>query len=164
MKVHIGQEVLKGLTREFYSPQAAPLTLREDFTSCRIMDFPSDFVWGTATASFQVEGGQDITETGRGKSIWDDFAANAGRVANGDTGAVADDFYHKYKADIALMASMGIKNFRLSFSWSRILPDGTPASANPKGIAFYNDLINTLLANGITPWVTLFHWDLPSAL
>jgi beta-glucosidase len=96
---------------------------REDFTSCRVNDVPPGFAWGTATASYQIEGAAAID--GRGPSIWDDFSKTPGATYNGDTGDVADDFYHKYKDDVAMMKRMGLKHFRLSLSWSRILPNGT---------------------------------------
>lgn len=125
-------------------------------------DLPPDFAWGTATASFQIEGA--AKEDGRGRSIWDDLCDVKGRIKNGDNGDVADDFYHKYLQDIRMMKNLGMKNFRMSLSWSRILPDGTPKSANQKGIDFYNNVLDALIAADIEPWVTLFHWDLPSAL
>lgn len=87
-----------------------------------------------------------------------------GRINNGDNGDVAIDFYHKYQQDINMMKSLGIKHFRLSLSWSRILPDGTTKNPNQEGIDFYNNVLDALIAAGIQPWVTLFHWDLPSAL
>ena len=93
---------------------------REDFTSCRVRDFPEDFAFGTATAAFQVEGAS--TTNGRGPSIWDDLCKIEGRIANGDDGTVADDFYHKYKQDVQMIKNLGLKHFRLSLSWSRILP------------------------------------------
>ena len=123
--------------------------------------FPKGFLWGSATASYQVEGAYQ--EDGRGPSIWDTFSHTPGKVANGDTGDVADDFYHLYKQDIALMKDLGLKTFRFSVSWSRVFPTGTGAP-NPKGLDFYNHLVDALLASGIQPFCTLFHWDLPQAL
>ena len=96
--------------------------------------------------------------------IWDDFVRIPGTIDNGDTGDVADDFYHKYQADIDMMKGLGIKHFRMSFSWPRLLPDGTSANPNALGVAFYNNVIDSLFAAGIEPFVTLYHWDLPSAL
>ncbi len=125
------------------------------------MSFPSNFVWGAATASYQIEGA--VSEDGRSPSVWDAFSARPGKVFNGDTGAVACDHYHRYEEDIALMKEMGLKHYRLSIAWPRILPEGTGA-VNQKGLAFYSRLIDCLLAAGITPWVTLFHWDLPLCL
>lgn len=123
--------------------------------------FPAGFAWGTATASYQVEGGW--LEGGRGLTIWDAFSHTPNRVLNNETGDVADDHFHLWKSDIELMKSMGLKNYRMSIAWSRILPAGT-GNPNPAGIAFYNSLIDGLVAAGITPWVTLYHWDLPLAL
>jgi beta-glucosidase len=124
---------------------------------------PSDFAWGVATAAYQIEGA--AAEDGRGPSIWDDFCKKNGTIHNGDNGDVADDFYHRYKEDVAMMKKMNVKNFRMSFSWSRILPGGTiDKGINGLGIAFYNYLIDELLAAGITPWVTLHHWDTPSGV
>jgi len=102
---------------------------------------------------------------GRAPSIWDDFCKLNGTIHNNENGDVADDFYHKYKGDVAVMKKMGIKNFRMSLSWPRILPLGTvETGVNGLGVAFYNYVINELLGAGITPWVTLHHWDTPSAL
>ena len=125
------------------------------------MNFPKDFIWGAATAAYQIEGA--AKEDGKGLSVWDTFAHTQGKVANGETGDVACDHYHKYKEDVALMKEMGLKSYRFSLCWPRILPEGV-GKVNPKGFAFYDALIDELLANGITPFVTLFHWDLPEAL
>ena len=123
--------------------------------------FPTGFLWGSATASYQVEGA--AREDGRGPSIWDTFSHTHGTTFNGDTGDVADDFYHRYADDIKLMQELGLKSFRLSISWSRVFPTGTGAP-NPKGLDFYNRLVDALLAAGIQPFCTLFHWDLPQPL
>lgn len=120
-----------------------------------------DMFWGSATAAYQVEGA--VWEGGRGPSIWDTFAHTPGKTLNGDTGDVTDDFYHRYPEDIKLMQSLGIRNFRLSIAWPRIFPQGR-GEPNPEGLAFYSDLIDALLAAGIEPHVTLYHWDLPQAL
>jgi beta-glucosidase len=125
--------------------------------------FPKDFAWGAATASYQIEGAAD--EDGKGKSIWDEFSHTAGKIADGLTGDVACDHYHRYEEDINLMAMMNIKNYRMSLAWPRILPLGTKAGGvNDKGLDFYDKLIDTLLEKDIMPWVTLFHWDLPAEL
>ena len=142
----------------FYIPETSS-DITEDYTTCRLLSIPKDFAWGVATAAYQIEGAYN--EDGRGLSIWDDFCHNTTKT-NGVTGDVADDFYHKYKSDIALMKSLGYKHFRISFSWSRLLPDGTSANFNQKGVDFYNNVINECIAQGIEPWVTLYHWDLPS--
>lgn len=125
------------------------------------MGFAKDFLWGTATSSYQIEGG--AFEDGKGSSIWDDFSREPGRVLNGDTGDVACDHYHRFREDVALMAKLGIKNYRFSISWPRILPEGTGA-VNEAGVQFYSDLVDCLLEHGIRPFCTLYHWDLPSAL
>ncbi len=123
--------------------------------------FPADFAWGAATAAYQIEGA--ATQAGRKPSVWDSFSATPGRVLNGDTGAVACDHYHRYKEDVKLMAALGIKHYRFSISWPRILPDGRGA-VNQAGIDFYQQLVDCLLAHDITPHATLFHWDSPQAL
>eukprot|EP00803_Ostreobium_quekettii_P010866 evm.model.scf_3951EXC.1 EVM.evm.TU.scf_3951EXC.1 scf_3951EXC:4013-7173(-) len=123
--------------------------------------FPDDFVWGVSTAAYQIEGGAVLG--GRGWSIWDAFSHTPGKTLNGDTGDVADDHYHRYKEDIAIMASAGIKHYRFSISWPRIQPNGH-GPANPEGVAFYNGLIDALLGAGIQPLPTLYHWDLPLTL
>ena len=125
------------------------------------MGFKKDFAWGVATASYQIEGAWN--EEGRGLSIWDVFSHEPGNVECGHTGNVACDHYHRYKEDVALMCELGIKAYRFSISWSRIFPDGT-GKINEKGVKFYSDLIDELLANGIEPYVTLFHWDYPYEL
>ena len=125
------------------------------------MPFRKDFVWGAAAASYQVEGGHDAD--GKGPSVWDAFCRWPGKTHLGQTGDVACDHYHRYAEDVALMKQVGLKGYRLSLSWPRILPDGTGA-VNEKGLAFYDRLVDALLAAGIQPWVTLFHWDLPLAL
>ena len=123
--------------------------------------FPENFTWGAATASYQIEGGW--LEGGKGLSIWDAFAHTPGKIKNGNTGDVACDHFHRYKEDVARMAEMGLKAYRFSIAWPRIQPAGR-GKLNPKGIQFYSDLIDELLDHGITPWVTLYHWDLPLAL
>ena len=123
--------------------------------------FPQDFVWGTATAAYQVEGA--VHEDGRGPSIWDTFSHTPGKTFQGQTGDVADDFYHRYPQDIALMQRLGVKGFRFSIAWPRIFPQGT-GTPNPKGLDFYKRLVDSLRAAGIEPYCTLFHWDLPQAL
>jgi beta-glucosidase len=121
--------------------------------------FPSDFIWGTATASFQVEGGRQE----RGDCIWDEFCRWPGKVAAGDTGDVADDHYHRYKEDVSLLASLGCEAYRFSISWPRVLPTGM-GDVNVQGLDFYDHLVDALLEKNLIPFVTLYHWDLPSAL
>ncbi len=123
--------------------------------------FPNDFTWGVATASYQIEGA--AAEDSRQPSVWDTFSATPGRVLNGDTGEIACDHYHRYQEDIALMARLGIKHYRFSIAWPRIVPTGT-GLVNEAGIDFYKRLVDCLLEHGITPHATLFHWDSPQAL
>lgn len=125
------------------------------------MAFRKDFIWGAATASYQIEGA--FQEDGKGLSVWDAFSHTPGKVFEGHTGDVACDHYHLWKDDVQLMADMGIKNYRFSLAWPRLMPDGKGA-VNQKGIDFYNKLIDEMLARGIRPFVTLFHWDYPLAL
>jgi beta-glucosidase len=123
--------------------------------------FPADFVWGAATAAYQIEGA--AYEDGRGESVWDRFCATPGKVRNGDTGAVACDFYHRYPDDIALMRELGLDAFRFSIAWPRVVPDGS-GPVNQAGLDFYDRLVDALLEQGIKPFATLFHWDTPQAL
>jgi beta-galactosidase len=123
--------------------------------------FPENFVWGAATASYQIEGA--VREGGRAPSIWDAMCQTPGKIMNGDTGDVACDHYHRVEEDVKLMKELGLTAYRFSIAWPRIQPDGK-GDANPEGIAFYNRLIDCLIEHGIEPWVTLYHWDLPLAL
>ncbi|RIH86745.1 Beta-glucosidase A [Meiothermus luteus] len=124
-------------------------------------DFPSDFTWGTATSAYQIEGA--VAEDGRGVSIWDTFSHTPGKTRGGDTGDVACDHYHRYLEDIALMKELGVNAYRFSVAWPRVLPEGR-GRVNEKGLGFYDRLVDALLAQGITPWATLYHWDLPQPL
>ena len=123
--------------------------------------FPDGFLWGAATSAYQIEGSP--LADGAGPSIWHRFAHTPGRTANGDTGDIAVDHYHRWADDVQLMRDLGLTAYRFSISWSRILPRGTGA-VNPAGLAFYDRLVDALLAVGIQPMVTLYHWDLPAAL
>lgn len=123
--------------------------------------FPEGFQWGVSTAAFQIEGA--VKEDGRGESIWDRFCLTPGMIMDGSTGEVTCDHYHRWREDVQLMKELGIRTYRFSIAWPRIYPSGTGA-INQKGIQFYSDLIDELIANGIEPAVTLFHWDLPQAL
>ncbi len=125
------------------------------------VDFPKGFVWGCATASYQIEGAWD--EDGKGESIWDRFCHTPDHVRNGETGDVACDHYHRYREDVALMKELGLQGYRFSISWPRIFPQGK-GEINRKGLDFYSRLVDELLAVGITPFPTLYHWDLPQAL
>ena len=125
------------------------------------MGFREDFVWGAATASYQIEGA--AFEDGKGLNVWDVCSKQPGFVKDGDHGDIACDHYHRYKEDVEIMKEIGLKAYRFSINWSRIFPDGTGA-VNEKGIAFYDNLINELLEKGIEPYITMFHWDYPDAL
>ena len=134
-------------------------------TSPDLLTFPPGFLWGAATAAYQIEGA--VAEGGRTPSIWDTFAHTPGRVANGDTGDVAVDHYRRFHDDVALMAELGLRSYRFSVAWPRITPAVTADALGPvneEGLAFYADLVDALLEAGITPAVTLYHWDLPQAL
>jgi beta-glucosidase/6-phospho-beta-glucosidase/beta-galactosidase len=119
------------------------------------------FLWGAATASYQIEGA--AAEGGRAPSIWDVFAHTPGKIERGETGDVACDHYHYYKQDVALMHDLGVQAYRFSISWSRVLPEGR-GRPNAAGFDFYDRLVDELAAAGLTPFATLFHWDLPQVL
>jgi beta-glucosidase len=123
--------------------------------------FPPDFVWGTATSSYQIEGA--VNEDGRGRSIWDTFTHTPGKIEDGTTGDRANEHYHRYREDIGLIRDLGARAYRFSIAWPRVQPEGT-GTPNPKGLDFYDRLVDELLKNGIEPYVTLYHWDLPQAL
>ncbi|HZR41002.1 MAG TPA: family 1 glycosylhydrolase, partial [Ktedonobacteraceae bacterium] len=123
--------------------------------------FPADFLWGAATASYQIEGA--VHEDGRGMSIWDEFATMPGKTYRGQSGEIAADHYHRMDQDVELMANLGLGAYRFSLAWPRILPEGR-GSVDAKGLDFYDRLVDALLAKGISPFATLYHWDLPSTL
>jgi beta-glucosidase len=123
--------------------------------------FPENFIWGTATAAYQIEGAYN--EDGKGESIWDRYTHTPGTIRNNDTGDIACDHYHLYEKDVEIMKELGIKSYRFSISWSRIFPDGI-GKPNKKGIEFYRKLVDLLTDNGIKPAITLYHWDLPQKL
>src|SRR6478609_434978 len=129
-------------------------------TATTAREFPSNFLFGAATAAYQIEGAAH--EDGRRDSIWDAFSRVPGAVINADNGDVACDHYHRYAGDVALMKRMGLQTYRFSTSWSRVRPDGGPL--NPQGLDFYKRLVDELLDADILPWLTLYHWDLPQAL
>ena len=137
--------------------------------------FPDDFIWGAATSAYQIEGG--ATDGGRGPSIWDSWCLQSINNCNGDTGNTTDDHFHLWQEDIELMQRLGLKAYRFSISWSRILPTGKAEGTesgdhrysktegiNYEGIQFYNNIIDRLIAKGIEPFITLYHWDLPQSL
>jgi len=123
--------------------------------------FPHNFLWGVATAAYQIEGAWN--EDGRGESIWDRFSHTPGKITNGDTGDIACEHYHRYPEDIALMRQLGVKAYRFSTAWTRVLPSGR-GRINPQGLDFYDRLVDALCAANIEPFLTLYHWDLPQAL
>jgi beta-glucosidase len=123
--------------------------------------FPKDFVWGTASSSFQIEGASDVD--GRGPSIWDTFCATPGKIADKTDGRIACDHYHLYEHDLDLMKELGVSAYRFSIAWPRIIPTGT-GRVETRGLDFYERLVDAMLKRGITPWVTLYHWDLPQTL
>ena len=126
-----------------------------------IRTFPEGFVWGAATAAQQIEGGFD--EGGRSESIWDRFAREPGRIADGSDARVACDHYHRRREDVGLLRWLGVGAYRFSISWPRVIPEGR-GPVNPAGLDFYEALVDELLEGGIEPFVTLYHWDLPQAL
>src|SRR5450759_3122148 len=123
--------------------------------------FPPDFLWGAATSAYQIEGA--VYEDGRAPSVWDRFAAVPGATYQGQTGEIAADHYHRMEEDVALMAELNLSAYRFSLSWPRILPQGT-GTVNQRGLDFYDRLVDALLARGISPLATLYHWDLPVTL
>ncbi|MBB5717025.1 GH1 family beta-glucosidase [Sphingomonas aerophila] len=139
----------------------AAVTPRVAVAAAEDRTFPNDFRWGCATASYQIEGA--ASEDGRGRTNWDVFSHTPGKVANGDTGDVACDSYHRHAEDTALLKGLGANSYRFSVAWSRIFPEGR-GRPNQKGVDHYNRVIDELLAAGVEPYVTLFHWDLPAAL
>ena len=123
--------------------------------------FPKDFLWGAATSAYQIEGAWQAD--GKGPSIWDVFAHQKDRVVNGENGDVAADHYHRWREDVGIMADMGLKAYRFSIAWTRVLPQGI-GQVNTAGLDFYDRLVDALLARNIEPFPTLFHYDLPLAL
>ena len=123
--------------------------------------FSKDFIWGAATSAYQIEGGVD--STGKGLHIWDVYTKEPGKVYCGHTGDIACDHYHRFQEDVGIMKEMGLKAYRFSIDWSRVLPEGT-GRVNEEGVQFYSNLIDTLLENRIEPYITLYHWELPYEL
>lgn len=151
--------------KEFHTPKTNSLIIESEPAEFPATfsreDFGKDFRWGTVTAAFQVEGA--VKEDGRGASVWDTFTHKKGKIKNNDHADVACDFYHKYESDLELVVELGFSEFRFSISWPRILPAGI-GEINQQGIDFYNRLIDKCIELKITPWITLYHWDLPQAL
>jgi len=147
------------VSRRVHAANIEPKELAQTPASRRT--FPDGFLWGSATAAYQVEGA--AKEDGRGPSIWDTFSHTPGKTNNNATGDVADDHYHRYKEDVALMKALGVKTYRFSIAWPRVFPAGS-GTPNPKGLDFYNRLVDELIASGIQPYATLYHWDLPQPL
>ena len=152
-----------GLSATAFEAAALPARTATDVTPPgRIArGFPRGFLWGTATSAFQIEGA--VNEDGRGPSIWDTFSRTPGRIIGNANADVANDHFHRYAQDVQLMKSLGVGAYRFSIAWPRLFPDGS-GRPNPKGLDFYNRLVDELLANGIEPFATLYHWDLPQAL
>ena len=126
----------------------------------KLTEFPKNFLWGAASAAYQVEGAWN--EDGKGLSIWDEYVKIPGKTFKGTNGEVAVDHYHRFKEDVKLMKEQGLKAYRFSIAWTRILPEGR-GKVNEAGLQFYHDLIDELIKNDIEPLVTLYHWDLPKA-
>ena len=124
------------------------------------MSFPKEFIWGAASAAYQIEGA--VGEDGRGQTVWDVFSHTPGKTYRGHTGDIACDSYHRFEDDLAALLTLGVNHYRFGISWARIFPDGR--TFNEQGFAYYDKVVDLLLQNGITPWVTLFHWDTPQAL
>jgi len=135
--------------------------VRGDIDPSLLAKFPPNFQWGVATSSYQIEGAAH--EDGRSPSIWDIYATKPGAVYQGQNGDVAADHYHRMREDVALMAQLGIRSYRFSIAWPRVIPTGVGA-INPPGLAFYSQLVDALLEHGIVPMATLYHWDLPQVL
>jgi beta-glucosidase len=158
------QSATAALAAAYAGPHTAPTepeSRQATTTRAEARSFPKGFLWGTATAAYQVEGA--VKEDGRLPSVWDTFSHTPGRTASGATGDVADNHYHLYEGDVQLMKALGVKVYRFSIAWPRVFPNGD-GPANPKGLDFYSRLVDELLANGIQPYATLYHWDLPQSL
>jgi beta-glucosidase len=158
-RILAGSAAALTLPRAEFAAESASASSSNDVKSA--LSFPKGFLWGSATAAYQVEGA--VHEAGRGLSIWDTFSHASGNTLNGATGDIADDFFHLYKQDIRLMKELGLKTFRFSVSWPRVFPSGA-GTPNPQGLDFYHRMVDALLEAGIQPFCTLYHWDLPQAL
>ena len=154
-------KTLAGTAAATFATVSLPRTAFAQMATASLQRFPANFLWGCATAAYQIEGA--VNEDGRKPSVWDTFSHMRGKTFQGETGDIADDSYHLYKEDIQLLKNLGVSVYRFSISWSRIFPDGT-GQPNEKGLAYYQRVVDELLKNNITPYITLFHWDLPQAL
>jgi beta-glucosidase len=154
-------KTLAGTAAAALASASLPRMALAQMAKASLLQFPSNFLWGCATAAYQIEGA--VSEDGRKPSVWDTFSHTPGKTYHGETGDVADDSYHRYKEDVQLLKNLGTKVYRFSISWSRVFPDGT-GQPNPKGLDYYNRVVDELLKNNIDPYITLFHWDLPQAL
>ncbi|MGB7865711.1 MAG: family 1 glycosylhydrolase, partial [Candidatus Sulfotelmatobacter sp.] len=152
---------LAGTAAAAIASTSFPRVALAQIASASLLRFPPNFLWGCATASYQIEGA--VHEDGRKPSVWDTFSHTPGKTFQGETGDVADNSYHLYKEDVQLLKNLGATGYRFSISWSRVFPDGT-GQPNEKGIAYYQRVVDELLKNNIVPYITLFHWDLPQAL
>ncbi|MGA2022851.1 MAG: GH1 family beta-glucosidase [Candidatus Sulfotelmatobacter sp.] len=152
---------LAGTAAAAIASTSFPRVALAQMASASLLRFPPNFLWGCATASYQIEGA--VHEDGRKPSVWDTFSHTPGKTFQGETGDVADNSYHLYKEDVQLLKNLGVTGYRFSISWSRVFPDGT-GQPNEKGIAYYQRVVDELLKNNIAPYITLFHWDLPQAL
>lgn len=151
----------RGALAAAFSPLLPAGTLRARAAAVEADAFPADFIWGASTSSYQIEGAVDAD--GRGKSIWDVFCHTPGHIKNGDTGDVACDHYHRFREDVEVLARGGFDAYRFSTAWPRILPAGS-GPVEPRGLDFYDRLVDAVIAHRITPWLCLYHWDLPQAL
>jgi len=152
---------LAGIAAAAFAGASFPRIAFSEAATPRLLRFPPNFVWGCATAAYQIEGA--VNEDGRKPSIWDTFSHTPGKTFQGETGDVADDSYHLYKEDVKLLKNLGASGYRFSISWSRIFPNGT-GPPNEKGLEYYQRVVDELVKNDISPYITLFHWDLPQAL
>ncbi len=161
--VQTRQRILNLVAATGYSPDPVARALRglSPLSAEIAPPFPADFLWGIGTSAYQIEGAVD--QDGRGPSIWDEFSRLPGAIERGETAAVAADHYHRWREDVALLATLGVRAYRFSVAWPRVIPEGAGA-VNFLGLDFYDQLVDALLAHGITPLVTLHHWDLPAAL
>jgi beta-glucosidase len=158
----LGTMLANCLTKRASAGNVSPtITKLEKNNSASSYQFPNNFMWGVATSALQIEGA--VNEDGRQPSVWDTFSAIPGRIKDGSTPAIACDHYHRYKSDVKLMSQLGVKHYRFSIAWPRIIPDGR-GKVNEKGVDFYKRLVDELDRYGITPHATLFHWDSPQAL